>query len=181
MAAVLLLAEPGCHQAGESGRPRTAAAWAATQPASKIDSFSGPYRFLSNFWPAKVEFEGIVYPSAEHAYQSAKTMDMAERRRIAAITEPGDAKRAGRALRQRADWEAVKLSVMETCVRDKFTRNADLRDKLLGTGDAYLEEGNTWNDRFWGVCNGEGENHLGKILMNVRAELRSGPISEPRP
>jgi ribA/ribD-fused uncharacterized protein len=150
---------------------------------SRIDSFQGEYRFLSNFWPAVVEYEGITYPSIEHAYQAAKTLDRNERRRIAAIVEPGDAKRAGRALpNQRKDWEQVKLRVMEDCVRYKFTHHADLRDKLLATGDAELIEGNTWNDRFWGVCDGQGENHLGKILMKIRAELRSESHAEaPRP
>lgn len=66
----------------------------------------------------------------------------------------------------------MKLDVMEACVRDKFTRNADLRRRLLETGDAELVEGNTWGDRFWGVCDGEGENHLGRVLIKVRGELR---------
>lgn len=146
---------------------------AATRPAvAKIAEFQGEYRFLSNFWPAKVVFEGITYPSAEHAYQSAKTLDMDERRRIAALATPEAAKRAGRAVVYRADWEQVKFDVMERCVRDKFTRNADLTAKLLATGDAYLEEGNTWNDQVWGVYQGKGENRLGKVLMKVRDELR---------
>ncbi len=72
----------------------------------------------------------------------------------------------------RAEWESMKLDVMEACVRDKFTRNADLRRRLLETGDAELVEGNTWGDRFWGVCDGEGENHLGRVLIKVRGELR---------
>jgi ribA/ribD-fused uncharacterized protein len=147
---------------------------AATRPAA-IDSFQGEYRFLSNFWPAEVEFEGITYPTAEHAYQAAKTLDAAERKRIAALATPADAKRAGRAVQPlRADWEMAKFDVMERCVRDKFTRHADLRQRLLATGDAELIEGNTWGDRIWGVYQGEGENRLGKILMNVRAELRGG-------
>jgi predicted NAD-dependent protein-ADP-ribosyltransferase YbiA (DUF1768 family) len=69
----------------------------------------------------------------------------------------------------------MKLTVMETCVRYKFSQNTDLRAELIATGDAYLEEGNSWNDRYWGVCDGQGENHLGKILMKVRAELRASP------
>ncbi len=139
---------------------------------TKIDSFQGKYRFLSNFWPAMVEYEGITYPSVEHAYQASKTMDMGERRRISEIVEPGDAKRAGRAAKQRPDWEEVKLRVMEDCVRYKFAHHAELRDKLLATDEAELIEGNSWGDRFWGVCDGQGENHLGKILMKVRTELR---------
>src|SRR5262249_35634026 len=137
---------------------------------AKIASFEGPYRFLSNFWPATVEFEGITYPTVEHAYQSAKTLDRAERRRIAAIATPGAAKTAGRALQPRPDWATEKFVVMEQCVRYKFTHPPELREKLLPTGDAELEEGNTWNDKIWGVYQGQGENRLGKLLMKVRAE-----------
>jgi ribA/ribD-fused uncharacterized protein len=153
--------------------PATHPAAAATRPAA-IDSFQGEYRFLSNFWAAEVVFEGITYPTAEHAYQAAKSLDPADRQRIAASPTPAQAKAAGRALRLRDDWETAKFQVMERVVRDKFTRHADLRDRLLATGDAELIEGNTWGDRVWGVYQGEGENHLGRILMKVRAELRAG-------
>lgn len=137
----------------------------------RITSFSGEHRFLSNFWPADVTFEGVRFPSAEHAYQAAKTVDVSERARIAALATPSDAKRAGRALICRADWDRVKLDVMERCVRDKFLNNAGLGARLLATGEAELIEGNDWGDEYWGVCNGRGANHLGKILMKVRAEL----------
>jgi ribA/ribD-fused uncharacterized protein len=177
-----LIAVTGCSS---SPPPPTPASKPASQPAvvrakpttvpTKIDSFEGEYRFLSNFWPAKVVFEGLSYPSVEHAYQSAKTLDMDDRKHIAAIPDAADAKRLGRELKLRPDWEQVKLGVMETCVRYKFSHNPEMRTKLLATGELYLEEGNTWNDRYWGVCEGQGENHLGKILMKVRAELRSSP------
>jgi ribA/ribD-fused uncharacterized protein len=151
----------------------------ATQPAppwtGKIGSFQGDYRFLSNFWPATVEYEGIVYPTAEHAYQATKTLDMAERRRIAALPTPAQAKRAGEALKQRTDWPQIKYDVMLQCVRYKFTHHPELAAKLLATGDAYLEEGNTWNDHIWGVCDGWGTNWLGKVLMSVRWELQAQP------
>jgi N-glycosidase YbiA len=149
----------------------------STQPTtsqSKITAFQGEYRFLSNFYPATVEFEGITYPTVEHAYQSAKTLDMAERKRIAALATPSDAKREGRKLKLRDDWETAKFDVMERCVRYKFTHDASLREKLLATGDAILEEGNDWGDQVWGLVDGVGENRLGKILMKVRAELREG-------
>src|SRR5277367_6476360 len=85
-----------------------------------INSFQGDYRFLSNFYPATVEFEGLTYPDVEHAYQSAKTLDMTERRRIASLPTPAEAKKAGEALRYRDDWPQIKYQVMLTCVRDKF-------------------------------------------------------------
>lgn len=145
---------------------------ASSEARPPITEFQGEHRFLSNFWPAVVVHEGISYPSSEHAYQAAKTLDMAERRRIAAIRDPGDAKREGRKLALRPDWETAKFTVMEQCVRDKFTRHADLAEKLLATGHAELIEGNTWGDRVWGVYQGQGENRLGKILMKMRAEIR---------
>src|SRR6185369_11148645 len=113
-----------------------------------------------NFSPAVVEFEGITYAHVEGAYQSSKTLDMNERRRIAAIQDPAEAKRAGRALKYRDDWEQAKFDVMEICVRYKFTHHPELREKLLATGDAVLEEGNNWGDRIWGVVDGVGENRL---------------------
>lgn len=152
----------------------------ATTQSNVIAEFQGDYRFLSNFYPAVVEFEGITYPTVEHAYQSAKTLDMAERKRIAACATPAEAKRAGRALagvgKQRADWEQVKFDVMEQCVRYKFTHHDELKQKLLATGDATLEEGNNWDDRIWGISppgSGQGDNRLGKTLMKVRDELRA--------
>jgi ribA/ribD-fused uncharacterized protein len=72
----------------------------------------------------------------------------------------------------RPDWEQVKILIMTSLVRDKFTRHQDLKEQLLATGDAELIEGNWWGDTFWGVCKGKGENHLGKVLMKVREELK---------
>jgi ribA/ribD-fused uncharacterized protein len=166
IAICILIATWGCK--GSSPPPA-----APPPPLQKIDSFQGQYRFLSNFWPATVEFEGLTYPDVEHAYQSAKTLDMNERRRIAALPTPADAKHAGEELPLRADWPNIKYDVMLQCVRYKFTHHPDLAAKLLATGDAYLEEGNTWHDEIWGVYQGQGTNWLGKILMQVRQELRA--------
>jgi len=172
---IILISVNGCATQGTSppaSQPAAAPATIPTTGPAKIAEFQGPYRYLSNFWPAEVEFDGIRYPTVEHAYQSAKSLNPNDRRRIAALPTPADAKREGRALTLRADWEQVKFDVMEQCVRYKFTHHPDLADQLLATGDAILEEGNTWNDRVWGVYQGQGENHLGKILMKVRGELR---------
>lgn len=135
-----------------------------------ITSFRNHYAFLSNFYPCRVLLDGIAYGSVEHAFQAAKTLDRAERERIRQLASPGDAKRAGRRLTLRPDWDQVKLQVMKQLVWQKFTDPA-LRDRLLQTHPCPLIEENTWGDRFWGVCGGVGENHLGRILMEVRAEL----------
>jgi N-glycosidase YbiA len=133
-----------------------------------IKGFRGRSRWLSNFWPARVTLDGMVFGSVEHAYQAAKTLDLDHRRTIAALAKPGQAKRYGRKLKVRDDWEEVKLVVMEDLLRQKFA-HPDLRQKLLDTGDAYLEESNVWQDFFWGVCDGKGENHLGRLLMTIRS------------
>lgn len=143
----------------------------------KIDRFDGEYRFLSNFWPATCWLrDGLGdYPSVEHAYQAAKTTDLEWRKRIRSAESPGEAKRLGRQLPLRADWEKIKLDVMFSLVWQKFACGLGnpLPEKLLATGDAELIEGNWWGDTFWGVCRGKGENHLGKILMEVRRILRT--------
>ena len=139
---------------------------------SDILGFNKEYRFLSNFYPAKVLLDGLEYASTEHAYQAAKTTDPSERRRIRESQKPGDAKRLGKQVKMRTDWEQIKLGVMRDLVRQKFANHKELKEKLLATGDTYLEETNTWNDTFWGICRGKGQNHLGKILMEVRKELQ---------
>ncbi len=135
-----------------------------------IDSFNGKYRFLSNFAPCKVEYDGLEYASTESAYQAAKTTNTALRKEFQ-TSKPGDAKKLGRKVVLRPDWESIKLEVMEQLLRQKFTQ-PDFKRALLNTGDEDLIEGNTWNDTFWGVCKGKGQNNLGKLLMKVRKELR---------
>lgn len=136
---------------------------------NKIDSFQGPYRFLSNFWPATVMLDGVDYPSVEHAYQAAKNDDPDYRMMIRVMT-PGGAKRFARG-KHLPGWQKKSLSVMEDLVRQKFQQEP-LRSQLIETGNQELIEGNTWGDTFYGVCGGVGENHLGKILMKIRSELQ---------
>ncbi|MBR2742423.1 MAG: NADAR family protein [Clostridia bacterium] len=144
--------------------------------AKAIKSFRGKNAFLSNFYPCLVEYEGMIFPSVEHAFQAAKTLDMQKRITFQVCPTPKEAKACGRKLKLRPDWEEIKIDVMRTLVRDKFTRNrsfqTDLTKLLLDTDDAYLEEGNNHGDRFWGTVKGEGRNELGKILMEVRDELK---------
>lgn len=140
---------------------------------NKIETFSGAFHFLSNFHPAPLMFGGVFYRTAEHAYQAAKSVNDNTRMNISILETPGEAKKYGKTIILRSDWEETKLEIMEAVVRAKFVQNPLLKEKLLATDDMILEEGNTWGDTYWGVCNDEGENHLGKILMNLRKDLNT--------
>ena len=136
-----------------------------------INSFSGGYSFLSNFYPCKIEYDGVTYPTSEHAFQASKTHDIDERRAIARVSGAGRAKKMGRKLKLRNDWENVRIGIMGQILRIKFS-DPDLRRRLLETDSEELIEGNTWGDQFWGVCDDVGENNLGKLLMKIRGEIR---------
>jgi ribA/ribD-fused uncharacterized protein len=136
-----------------------------------ILGFFGRYAFLSNFHPSPIEVDGSVYPTVEHAFQAAKTTDPAKAREIRKAKKPGDAKRLGRKVRLREDWEQVKDSIMYELLKKKF-KDDSLKRGLLATKDEYLEETNTWKDTYWGVCDGKGSNKLGHLLMKVRSELQ---------
>ena len=150
--------------------PQTADATPTIVPA-----FQGRYRFLSNFFAVPIEMDGTIYRSVEHAYQASKTFVDSARIMVLALKTPGEAKRAGREVPIRPDWESVKLDVMRSLLHKKFADH-DLRRKLLATGDAELVEGNNWGDRFWGRVDGVGDNHLGKLLMQVRDEIRKAEV-----
>ena len=137
-----------------------------------IDSFTGDFRFLSNFWPAEVNLDGVTYASVEHAYQAAKTLDPKERAAFQGITA-GEAKKLGRKVTMRPGWDKIKVEVMCMLNTQKYMDHPELQEKLLKTGDHELVEGNNWGDKFWGKVRGHGSNHLGKILMNLRGAIRS--------
>ena len=138
--------------------------------------FVGNTYWLSNFYPAPIIFEGAVYGTVEHAFQAAKTLDPGERRTVREIDSGYGARRVGRssAVSLRADWERVKVGYMEALLRAKFIRHPSLGKLLRETGDKRLEEGNTWGDHFWGVCDGKGSNVLGLLLMEIRRDLIEG-------
>jgi hypothetical protein len=140
-------------------------------PAKAIRGFFGEYRWLSNFAPCVITFEGQQYLSVEAAYQAAKTLDPVLRTRFTTLT-PKEAKRLGRDVPLRPMWDLDKLPVMETLLRRKFIQEP-YRSLLLQTKDAELVEENSWGDTFWGVFKGVGTNHLGRLLMKVRDTLQS--------
>jgi len=145
----------------------------------RIDDFRNDNQFLSNFAPAPVTLEGVEYPTVEHAYQAAKTLDPGERQMIRLASTPDLAKKMSRKLTRRPDWPEVKVEIMRELVWQKFQGHPDLRVLLLATGDAELVEGNTWHDNFWGNCrcpkcaDSQGQNWLGRLLMEVRERLQA--------
>lgn len=140
---------------------------------SIILEFQGEYRWLSNFHPVPVEYEGVIYPSSENAYQAAKTLDLEARKMFTNITA-GQAKRAGRVLELREDWLDVRVQVMRNILIAKFRSGSELAEKLVRTGNRALIEGNKWGDTFWGVDlrTMTGENRLGILLEEIRHGLQ---------
>mgnify|MGYP001461308949 CR=1 FL=1 len=137
----------------------------------RIDSFRNEYFFLSNFYEAPVTYDGLTYQNNEAAFQAQKCADSKDREAFTKLN-PSEAKHEGRRVQLREDWEQIKVSVMADIVKAKFEQNSELAQKLLATGDAYLEEGNDWGDHIWGTVNGQGANCLGVILMEVRAKVK---------
>ena len=138
-----------------------------------INSFKGNYAFLSNFYPCEINFDGDVYPSVEHAYQASKTTVYSERKNIRLAGGAGIAKQRGKSVTLRREWDdpTFRIETMRSFLQEKFS-DPTLVKILLNTGDEELVEGNWWGDKFWGVCRGKGENHLGKLLMEIRNDLR---------
>ena len=137
--------------------------------------FRGINYFLSNFYLHDMVVNDRLSKTVEHAYQAAKTTNKLFIDQIYNSGSPNDAKRIGKKVKLRNDWDEIKLSIMEGLLRIKFS-DETLRKMLISTEDAFLEEGNTWHDNYWGNCNCldcvsiKGENHLGKLLMEIREE-----------
>jgi ribA/ribD-fused uncharacterized protein len=142
---------------------------------TKIKSFSGEYKFLSNFAfiPGGIlsPEDGIRYRTVEHAYQAAKTHDKFQKNIIKQCSTPKEAKKIGRSLDLRDDWKFIREGVMKSLLIEKFKID-EFRKQLLDTKNSKLIEGNTWGDRFWGVYKGKGQNKLGDMLMRVRDEIK---------
>ena len=143
----------------------------------EIDDFERDYCFLSNFYECSVQYEGITYHSTEAAFQAQKTLNEEDKKKFSEM-DPDKAKKAGRRVTLRSDWNDVRDKVMEEVLYEKFTQNEDLKKKLLETGDRPLREGNDWHDNYWGDCHcsecssSPGVNKLGQLLMELRDKLR---------
>jgi len=141
-----------------------------------IATFDREYAFLSNYYPSIFIYEGIEYPKNEHFFQAMKTLNIDERKEIAACETPGKAKRMGRRVQLRPDWEDVKIDIMRKGLEMKFSI-PELKTKLLATNDEELVEGTTWHDQTWGICTcekcrGQGKNLLGQLLMEIRNSIK---------
>lgn len=133
-----------------------------------IPEFREEYSFLSNFF---IEPDGTF---VEAEFQAAKTLDLRAKVEILIADTPQIAKRLGRRVKKREDWEEIRYQVMRDLVLRKFLDHPTLSESLFGTGDAVLIEGNRWHDNYWGICNcvrcedRDGGNNLGLILMEIR-------------
>jgi ribA/ribD-fused uncharacterized protein len=132
-----------------------------------ITKFRDENFFLSNFYPVQIKMDNITFPSLEHAYQASKTLDKDERLMILFASTPGKAKRLGKEITIRPDWNKIKINVMKNLLEQKFSK-PELKKMLMETRGEEIIEGNEWGDTFWGVCNGKGSNILGKLLMDIR-------------
>lgn len=147
-----------------------------------INKFRDENRFLSNFTPVNIIFDGVIYPSTEHAYVAAKTLNRQVRDDVRRCKTAGEAKRVGRSISLRPDWNEVRTELMENFLRQKFDVQY-FQELLMQTGTQTIVEGNTWHDNFWGscvcqnkTCNNTGSNNLGKLLMKIRGELQQGNL-----
>lgn len=138
-----------------------------TETEDSILGFFPPYRWMSNYHLVKITMpDGLTYPSTENAYQAHKLLSVDERIPFTNCS-PGESKKMGGTVNLRKDWELVKVDVMRTCLEAKF-KDQDLMKMLKQTAPKYLEETNNWSDTYWGVCNGKGQNQLGRLLMEIR-------------
>lgn len=141
-----------------------------------IREFRGDNYFLSNYYKSNVTIYGNTYENAEAAFQAMCCAYPSDRIQFKHLSG-SEAKRVAKKVDFRHDYEYMKDRIMYYVVKEKFKQNGYLRKKLLETGSESIEFGNTWRDKYWGVCDGYGRNELGKILMRVREELRQGDWS----
>ena len=153
-------------------------------------AFKGEKKFLSNMYKAPIHlsiedsfarktpyisFDGTIYPTSEHFYQSMKS-DSKEWKALVSSTPDGEKVKTlarkhlikKKTYKMREDWDIIKIPVMAVAVYLKFSQNKELHDKLSKI-DGKISEVNCWGDTFWGVCNGVGQDNLGKIITRYRS------------
>lgn len=140
-----------------------------------IKEFQKEYRWLSNFTAVIILVHGKKYPSVEAAYMSGKSDDIKWKDFCADLKNtPGEIKRKSKTIKLISTWDEVKVPLMRHCLEQKFQKEP-FRSKLITTGDQFIQEGNNWGDKFWGVDlkTGVGENILGKLIMEIRSQLNA--------
>jgi ribA/ribD-fused uncharacterized protein len=149
-----------------------------TEKENTIYGFQGDYRFLSNFDPTPIVYGGLQIKTAEHLYNALKTTSLEEALSVLAAETPGQAKKVGRTVTLKDNWETEKFTAMRTTIGVKFIGNLLLSSKLVETGDKILIEANEWHDQIWGdcfcgrpACEPAGLNNLGELLMELRTDL----------
>jgi len=155
-----------------------------TQKLEVINNFHGEHGFLSNFYPVPISWNNFTFGSVEHAYVASKSKSFLFWIEISKLRpeQAGKAKRKGRKIKIRDDWDMVKISLMRKFLKQKFNY-AHLKELLLSTNDVTLIEGNNWHDNYWGDCSCEkckkivGQNQLGKLLMKIRGNLNAESIN----
>jgi len=145
-----------------------------------IKEFQGNYRWLSNFAPVDIVIRDKAYPSVEHAYMAMKAPDNADWQSFCSnkSNSAGKVKKASKFIQLRPDWDDnCRLTLMKLLLKLKFSQKP-FRSKLISTGNQNIQEGNYWNDKFFGIClkTGEGENHLGRLIMNIRDQINNGVL-----
>lgn len=139
-----------------------------------IKEFKNQYFFLSNFYEYPIYYNKLVFCNAEAAFQAQKVINEKDQYKFINLNA-SQARKLGKTVQLRKDWEEIKDNVMYEIVKRKFTINKELQQKLLETKEEELVEGNWWHDTYWGVDSktGTGQNKLGKILMKVREEVKN--------
>lgn len=137
----------------------------------KILGFNNDYIWLSNFYNTPILWQGLGFLNVEAAYQASKCTNTNIAKQFQNMSGK-DAKSFSKTINIRKDWNNIKFNVMSQLILQKFLTNENLKQQLIQTDNIYIEETNTWNDIYWGVCNGIGENNLGKILMATREYLK---------
>lgn len=132
--------------------------------------FRKEYTYLSNMYYSPIKINGLYFSCAEAAFQSFKTIDLEIRKKFQFISGP-EAKRLGRKVPLRPDWNNIRIEVMDAVVRAKFRQHPELVRKLIVLEEPIVED-NNWNDTFWGKCKGKGYNHLGIILSKIRSDAK---------
>ena len=151
--------------------------------SNAINSLTNDYEFLSNFYRAEVEYQGVIYPSAQAAFQASKTLDNEIRKEYTNLTA-AEATLKGNVMAPYLEWEQDKQKIMYKILKSKFSRNQELRTALMKTNTAQITHKNNWHENYWGECvcekcsEKDKNNFLGKILMQVREDLRTESFLE---